>query len=412
MSAPRLLIAIPHDTLLKPEGHLARLSAVLQLLPELEPGYLVPRSTPRADLERLRPGPIFFFREPALLGRRVPYPLGLSPSFRLACRRAVTTFRPQLVCCDFPWGGKALADAAQVPLVYFAHGVEHDFVGTTLLHLGLKNRILGGLLRRYVKSIESETIHRAQCTVTMSEHDSDRFEELYYCGSRRLLALPQPFSLPRTNERPAARARLRQELGFQEDEVIAVFHGSWGHVPNRRAIDALKGTVLPAIRQTHPKVRLLLAGSGIPEERTSEVTALGYVDDLPATLAAADLALMPILDGAGVRMKTFDSVAAGLPIVATAKALEGVAFLDGVHAAISTDTLEAFSARFCRVLEERESWTAMSEAARRFVETHHLPERLQRLLRARLAEFDPMHFSAESSETKSDAPRRSQSHGS
>lgn len=384
----RLLLTLPHDTLLRREGHLVRLRAVLDLLAEMEVGFVLPDSTPVEEMGQLGTSLLFPFREPSLFGRRVPYGVGLAPSFRRACRDAIKVVRPHLLVCDFPWGGAALAQQSSVPMIYLSHGVERDFVATTLLHLGIENRAAHLMLQSAIAAIERRTIEQAQLVLTMSALDSARYAGCYGVPAEKLFDLPQPVWLaPTPVDRAERRAAMRRSLGIGEGDRVLVLHGSWHHVPNRRAFAALREHVLPALQARFPALRLLLAGSGVPEERGEAVTAVGFVEDLDALLVAADLAVMPIRDGAGVRMKTFDYVRNDIPIVGTKKALEGIAFEDGVHAAISDDSTEAFIERVGQILSAPDAGREMAVRARRSVEQHHHPEILRDRLNSRVREL-------------------------
>lgn len=74
----------------------------------------------------------------------------------------------------------------------------------------------------------------------------------------------------------------------------------------------------PSVRDEHPNAQLKLVGTGYPQslEETSGVEILGYVDDLPGTLASASLYVQPS------RMDNFpvsvlEALRAGLPAVVT-----------------------------------------------------------------------------------------------
>ena len=58
---------------------------------------------------------------------------------------------------------------------------------------------------------------------------------------------------------------------------------------------------------------------------------LGRVESTAAPLAAARVALAPVRHGSGTRLKLLEYFAAGLPVVCTAKAAEGLEVEDGTH---------------------------------------------------------------------------------
>ena len=61
------------------------------------------------------------------------------------------------------------------------------------------------------------------------------------------------------------------------------------------------------------------------------VDVLGLVADLPATLAAARVVVVPIWEGGGTRLKVLEALAAGRAVVSTALGASGIGFQDGRH---------------------------------------------------------------------------------
>ncbi len=374
----RILITLPHDTLLRAEGHRERLLGILGLLPQLETAWVAPDSL----LERaaLNGAPLYTFHEPSVGKLRVPYVVDWAPSFRATCKRAIEEFQPDLVLCDLPWGVRIVAKHG-IPTVYLSHGVERDFTDTTLLHLGIPYFPFTSVARGIVGAIERVACTRASLTVAMSESDVARYRSLYRLSTSSAVAVSQP--VPLGESRPdRLREESRARFGLAEDELACVFHGSWHHVPNREAVRALQRTIAPRFDQR--RIRFIVAGTGMEPFREGAVEGIGFVESLADLLAAADLAVLPILHGAGVRMKTFDYVRAGVPIVATAKALEGVQFRDGVHAAISDDSIGGFAERMERALGERELWSKYSQNAFAHVAAVHDPATLATMLRGQL----------------------------
>jgi len=56
----------------------------------------------------------------------------------------------------------------------------------------------------------------------------------------------------------------------------------------------------------------------------------GYVENLPEYIAAADLAIVPLLRGGGTRIKILEYMASGKAVVSTLKGAEGLNLQNGV----------------------------------------------------------------------------------
>ena len=79
------------------------------------------------------------------------------------------------------------------------------------------------------------------------------------------------------------------------------------------------------------KARVLAIGPEPPDETLPGVTFTGPVDDLPERIKGADLAVVPLRKGGGTRMKILDYFAAGVPVISTAKGMEGLPLQPGLH---------------------------------------------------------------------------------
>ncbi len=92
---------------------------------------------------------------------------------------------------------------------------------------------------------------------------------------------------------------------------------------NREAARFLAAEVAPHMGEG---IRLAAGGPVQPRSAGSDserVTKLGWVDDLPGLLAAADLGVNPVAAAEGSSVKVADFLAAGLPVVATPDGARG-----------------------------------------------------------------------------------------
>lgn len=100
--------------------------------------------------------------------------------------------------------------------------------------------------------------------------------------------------------------------------------GIWSYEPNGQAADILLDVVWPEIGKSvpvlvgkNPTVAMLkAAGHG--------ALVTGEVDDVRPSLGRIRTMVIPLTAGGGTRMKVLEAFAAGIPVVATAKAVEGL----------------------------------------------------------------------------------------
>ncbi len=130
------------------------------------------------------------------------------------------------------------------------------------------------------------------------------------------------------DDRPPARAEVLALARVQPDDPrpLAVFIGSW-HPPNIAA-----ARLILELAEARPDWLFVLAGSHTSEfaegdsPLSSNVHLIPIFDEglLWPLLAAADVALNPMVSGGGSNLKLFDYLAVGTPVLATAIGARGL----------------------------------------------------------------------------------------
>jgi glycosyltransferase involved in cell wall biosynthesis len=93
----------------------------------------------------------------------------------------------------------------------------------------------------------------------------------------------------------------------------------------------------------------------------------GFVDDMRPEVLAGDVSVIPLRVGSGTRLKTFEAMALGRPVVSTTLGVEGLAVVPGEHCLIA-DTAEAFAAEIIRLLADAQLRGRLAASARRLLE--------------------------------------------
>src|SRR5208282_4264910 len=127
-----------------------------------------------------------------------------------------------------------------------------------------------------------------------------------------------------------SKHRVRQRLGLQKDTKIIFFHGALRWKPNSDAAMSIVESISPFFGANSRSVLFVIAGPHPPEKlvelvRTrSNVKVIGCVPDIAEYICAADVCIVPLKSGSGTRLKILEYLAAGKPVVATRKAVEGL----------------------------------------------------------------------------------------
>lgn len=116
-----------------------------------------------------------------------------------------------------------------------------------------------------------------------------------------------------------------------------LFPGNFAYPPN---VDAAH-IIIDEITPVFPGVKVSILGSNIPLELAAksspQIRVEGPIDDMHAEFAGAAVTVLPLRAGGGTRLKALESLAAGTPLVATPKAVEGLDLEDGTHCLIGNE---------------------------------------------------------------------------
>lgn len=138
-----------------------------------------------------------------------------------------------------------------------------------------------------------------------------------------------------------------------------IFTATFGYAPNAVAAELLINQIFPQLQAIHPNYRLLLVGSGATPlmqtatQNNPNIIITGRVPDVIPYLADANIAVVPLLQGGGTRIKILEAFAAGLPVVSTSKGVEGIDAEDKVHLLIH-DEIEQFVQGIIQIWTEPE----------------------------------------------------------
>ncbi len=155
-----------------------------------------------------------------------------------------------------------------------------------------------------------------------------------------------------------------------------VFVGNFRHPPNVDAARFLVAAVMPHVWRELGDVRLTLVGQDPPPEvqalAGARVEVAGWVEHLGPVLAGARVAAAPLRFGAGLKLKTVEAMAHGVPVVTTAVGAEGMLAPEGEHLLVADEPHE-LAARLIAVLRDDALWQRTSDAGVAFVRERYAP---------------------------------------
>ncbi|MCW2588831.1 MAG: hypothetical protein JWQ86_1258 [Mycobacterium sp.] len=121
-----------------------------------------------------------------------------------------------------------------------------------------------------------------------------------------------------------------------------IFTGSMDYHPNEQAAHYFADSIWPRVRAEVPDATWYLVGARPPASfkrlaTLPGVTVTGTVAETQPYLAAAAVAIAPLLVGGGTRLKILEALAMGKAVVTTALGCEGLDVTSGEHLLVADD---------------------------------------------------------------------------
>ena len=258
----------------------------------------------------------------------------ISGDARRAARRAIEGFAPEIAVVSevMSWSvARGLAPPG-IPLVYDAANVESAlFRGLAADASGTLERLTFGVDARRVAADEAELLASSQAVMAVSDEEKEIFAGLGGLG--RIEVVPSSVEDPGAVWLP----------GPQQDEVL--FVGTLDYPPNVQAVVELVEKVLPAVRRIRP-ARLVVVGRRPTPALRDLAAAHSWIDlhedvpDLTPFYLRARCAVLPIRSGGGTKLKVYEALAYGIPLVCTPEAAAGVPVTAAEEVAVASATAE------------------------------------------------------------------------
>jgi glycosyltransferase involved in cell wall biosynthesis len=285
--------------------------------------------------------------------------------------------RADVVVVDFPHAGVLMPARIDVASVMFTHNVEAEiFERHVKRTTGLWRLVWADQSRKMVR-LEQQSLSRYDTVIAVSERDRDVLAKRYRLPVVEAIDTGVDLDFFAMNPPGAAP---------DPDGGTLIFTATMSWAANVDGIHFLLDEVFPLLMRARPKLRAVIIGRDPPaaladkiRERGLNVTLTGFVDDIRPFVAEANVYVIPLFVGSGTRIKAFEAMAMGRPVVSTALGMEGLDVTDGEHF-VRADDAAAFArsilmlmgdgpmrARIAggarRLMEERFSW---SRVARQF----------------------------------------------
>lgn len=282
-----------------------------------------------------------------------------------ASRNAVSdalSRRPDLVLFDYVQSLASAPVTIGAPHIFFAHNVETEILDR---HAATAHSVMkpvwaheAAKMRRFERRASTQ----ADGVITVSERDAEIFRNEF--GARTALAIPTGVDADYFNFDPPA----------DDAPPRLVFTGSMDWKANQDGVSWFMNEIWPLISAKRPDATFVVIGKNPPVWLVSQAQArglnwrfTGFVDDVRLSAKGAAF-VMPLRVGGGTRIKAFEAMAMGLPVVSTTLGVEGLNVEAGAHY-LEADDPASFAAATLALLEKPPLRRDIALRARRLVET-------------------------------------------
>ena len=246
-------------------------------------------------------------------------------------------------------------------IVVFQHNVESQIWKRHFEAAG--NPLLKAYLRaqwqRY-KRFEASMCAKFGGVIAVSEDDADRFRTEF--GLTNVLGhVPTGVDVD-----------FFSEIGYKPEAEHIAFLGSMDWMPNIDGIIEFVRTTYPKIKSQCPGVKLTIIGRNPTaailalQGADASIQVTGTVDDVRPYMSRAAVSIVPLRVGGGTRIKIFEAMAMGIPVVSSTIGAEGLPVLDGTNIFVA-DGAETFAQRVVTLLQDSSMARSMGNAGKRMV---------------------------------------------
>ncbi len=226
----------------------------------------------------------------------------------------------------------------------------------------------------WIKNTERRILKSAKHVFVPSEKDAEIVKRTYGINAKSTNEYLNEFNFPPSI--PSKKSFL--------------FFGLWSRNENFSGLVWFIKNVFPNL-DSDIKESLLVMGGGLTKENEEKylkpcgIKYLGFVEDCYPEIVKSSAMIVPLFEGAGVKVKVLDSFTTGTPVIGTEVAFEGIPEIQGLtNLAISKDEFIKRINSFVPATLEQKKRNA--ELFRKIYDKRHLDELLMQLVQEKNTE--------------------------
>lgn len=230
----------------------------------------------------------------------------------------------------------------------------------------LKRFFLRSMIKE-LKDYELDILPKFDIIATISQNDKAFFNA--------------HFGLNRTQYLPFGIEPYAAEEQIEKDTNVIRFLGALDWEPNIEGLNWFLSEVWPSIHERNPNVSFEIGGRNAPEgylvNPPKGVKMVGLVDDANQFISSAELAVVPLLSGSGIRIKIIEALFNGQIVVTTSKGAQGINYRNEKELFV-TDNAKNMTRYILDIIGNKELQNRVGEEARKLAnKSFHLNNTIQ-----------------------------------
>ena len=133
-----------------------------------------------------------------------------------------------------------------------------------------------------------------------------------------------------------------------EHKLSLLFTATYKWYPNQNGINWFLKNCWKILKKKYPQLQLILAGNDPTNfalnlsNKYKNVFSTGYVDNIDYFFKKSDIFILPMKIGSGIKIKFFEALFYGMPIVTTKKGIEGIENIEDYDICLTSNSSEEF----------------------------------------------------------------------
>lgn len=248
----------------------------------------------------------------------------------------------------------------KLPIFFYSHDIYYQSIERILnsKNISFIEKLIYKIKNLNIRKKEAYYLNQADLIFTFSKKDCDLLTKIGVTTNKKNVVL-----LPTIHS---------EKSHIESDYINLIFVGAFKRAPNFQGALWFLKEIWPDLNKKFDNIKVYFVGSNPTKEMLSyesdKIKCTGYVDDLDYYYRIADIVIVPLFLGAGVKFKVLHSFYFELPVVSTSVGAEGI---DKDAFAAIADNPQEFINSIEMLIYDRKLRKTIGQKARKILDTKY-----------------------------------------